>query len=785
MKRNNRDILRGKGFRMERTGRVIVTDTRRSASEQREIMTSLAKLRDVQPQSITRQVEELEEILSRYDPLDVIANFSFANLMVDPETYKEYAHEGLQAYVEYVTLLCLKRSYRTTRNRLIDAPALQDIQNRVKKIFVDTVWLYAAEHADPDRPGPPTMEQDLRLRSISHGLFVRQSGYHHHLVDLLRALFAPFAGWMQSELGFDVGDALAFHEAIERLSMDRYLDRRDHAHAEEKKMRQQVRRFRQGKTVDRECPHELVAQFAAMSDKEARRSIRNAVIVWSVFALGETCSFTAEQLGDAAGLAVGKADAYLRTMSLDFATIDRQFAIPSPTNPLQTRPIVHHDGRYLCPVPSLLLWSLRPALENLMHRHEGDGSSAEIWERYQRTRGDFLAKEALARLATTLRHAEVHGGLKYSRAPSPNGEDDELDGLIMFDNLLFLVECKAGLFSEAARRGAPKRMIRDLKKLLADAHSQALRARNYILEADEPVFRLPDGRRLHVDKQRIDTILLVTVTLEPLDVFTPVIHEVAQLGIFEQGDLPWAVYLLDLRVISELIEFPAQLVHFLKRRLRLNMLGKVHASDELDWLGHYLREGLYFEDVLKTDAKARPDQIALMSYTMDMDDYYLFETGQRKTPAPKPSQPILYRLRQIIQELEAQHHAGYVGVVCALLDPNWKTRKQFCKWFDKARQRSQRDGRQHDFSMFFSETATGVTVLTAKELPLPSLVETLNACCLLNKYRHKAACWVGLASHLAIPGLVHSWVVFKSPWEHDPNLEQAVAKIFPHHQPVR
>lgn len=80
------------------------------------------------PGSIQRHAGELEKLLEEYDSFDIIANLSFMNLSADPETYKEYAHEGLQAYVEYITLLCLKKPFRTSENRLIDGRVVQDIQ---------------------------------------------------------------------------------------------------------------------------------------------------------------------------------------------------------------------------------------------------------------------------------------------------------------------------------------------------------------------------------------------------------------------------------------------------------------------------------------------------------------------------------------------------------------------------------------------------------------------------------------------------------------------------------
>jgi hypothetical protein len=318
-------------------------------------------------------------------------------------------------------------------------------------------------------------------------------------------------------------------------------------------------------------------------------------------------------------------------------------------------------------------------------------------------------------------------------------------------------------------------MIHDLEKLVADAHSQALKARRYISTAGSPRFVAEDGTAVTIDKSRFDRIFLVTVTLEPLDPFTPVLHRVADLGIFEEEDLPWAIYLLDLRVISELIEYPAQLIHYLDRRLRLHEAKDVEADDELDWFGHYMHEGLSLEDL-----QAWPgDKMQLLTYTTDMDDYFLHQAGERATPAPKPAQPIPKKLRQVIEEVEREKGEGYVDVVCRLLDMGSDARKRFVKSLDKIRQRSRQDGEDHNFTMFFSGVKFGLTVFSGLNTPPDELVQRLQNYCIAKKYQTKMDMWLGLGSHLSCPGLVHSWVISAEPWRFDAQMEELVRKFFP------
>jgi hypothetical protein len=249
---------------------------------------------------------------------------------------------------------------------------------------------------------------------------------------------------------------------------------------------------------------------------------------------------------------------------------------------------------------------------------------------------------------------------------------------------LFLVEAKAGSVTQPARRGAAASLKTDLQKLVGDAYSQALRAKKYIRETDQPIFSLADGSCVQVTKEKIDRIFMVSVTLDTLDTFVANISQFPDFGLFEEGDFPWAISLTDLRVISELVEFPSQFIHYLTRRFKINLHGHVQTHDELDWFGMYLHDGLYFEDTLNDNDA--PDMIFVQSATTNFDDYYFYVTGQRKTPVPKPTQPMPQIMHQMLVELENYCPERYLEVACAFLDMSFTARESFVELFTRQRE---------------------------------------------------------------------------------------------------
>jgi len=775
-----RDIIEGPGFRMERRGRVIITDTHRTGEQHREILRRLAELHKSLPQTIESDAKELEALLSKFNSFDIIANVTFMNMVTDPETYKEYSHEGMQAYVEYVTLLCLKHPFSEGETRLIEGPDLEDIQSRTREIFDKTVWYYGSEFADPNNLEPPSRLEQFRSDMITHQLLVRNPGYFHHLEEVLRDLFSDrtIAQWMDKKLGFTIDQAIAYVHAIQEMMSSRLWERRDRSREEEKRLRAEARLYRKGRWKEGEWSEEFLSVLAGLSEKKMLKHIRSAMVGWTFFALGETYSFSAEDLAETARTSVENATRFLEAFSLPFGSIASDFYMPSATHILQTRPIIYHEGRYLCPIPGMILWGMRPALEDMLNpdSRESMNKNKQLWQKYQAMRGKYLVSETLGLLGQCLKHAEIHESVRYSYVEDGELKEADLDGLILLDTALFLVEGKAGRLTPSARRGAPRRMMHDVGKLVADSHSQALRARRYIASNPEPVFTLGDGSEIKIDKNGVETIFLVTVTMDALDVFTPVLYQVAELGIFEEGDLPWAVYLLDLRVICELTEFPAQLVHYLMRRLRINELQIALASDELDWFGHYLLEGLYFEEVKESGL----DWVQLLSYTTKLDDYYMYVTGERKTPAPKPGQPMPEHWREALANLEAVHPRGYLTAALVLLDMSGKDRKRFDKYIKRSRKRAKRDGDFHEFTLVWEGgNSRGLTFMCAPSEKARALRKRMEVYCALKKYQTKSSLWIGLCSVVGAPGIVHACLVLSEPWKYDEHLEQLVAEALP------
>jgi hypothetical protein len=729
---------------------------------------------------IESQIAELEAILNDYDPFDIIGHVWWANAIHNPNTYKEYAHHGNDAHTEYAALLYLTRPYHESNERLVPGLIIEIINNKIDNLFRLVVMNLTLGDIDPERDGPPDPLMELRWNTLNRSILVRYPGYRHHLEHALRGIFLPLDNQLERILGFTTEDALAAISGINTMLSRRINERRDQAREGLKGQLHDLKRYRKKNRAEgSELGQDVLQQLAGLKPSDAKRQLFNASTAWLFFAFGETLLFTSADLASETGRPVERIESYLKSMSLEFDTVDVRYRVPAPTHPLMSHPLIRHGGHYFCPVVNSLPWNLRAGVEEYLNPQSptaATGATEQVWQQYQAARADYVETRAMELLKRIMPHAATYQNLTYDIVVDGNAGKAELDGLILLDSALFILECKAGGMSPSARRGGHKRMIEDLKELVGEAYSQALRAKAYIQSSNTPEFQLRDGTTVKIDKTKLDKIFLITVTLEPLDAFVTTLYQLEDLGLFSKDDLPWCVALLDLEVIADMIESPGEFVHYLLRRYKISQERRVTAHEELDWFGCYLSQGLYFEDAFSDGG---PDRIYLTTYTTDFDDYYMTVLGERTKPAPKPRQPMPDVFRQIVIEIEKLRPEECLDATLALLEMSMKSRTEFANQAQLRRRLAIRDGEVHDFSLGFSASSLGITYMIAPGEKRDELYRKLEVFCKMKKYQTKFERWLGIGCLVDKEGWVHVVGFLKGSWEYDQMIDEIVSEALP------
>jgi len=318
------------------------------------------------------------------------------------------------------------------------------------------------------------------------------------------------------------------------------------------------------------------------------------------------------------------------------------------TDQIRLAPLLQDGDQYLLLSPDLLLRALIPLLAPRPPRDR---------DAYQRRRARWVEDTAIATLREFLRPELALSGLVH--------EHGESDGLLAFDNTLILIEAKAKSLRVLRGLDQPARYDTDVKELVVAACDSLRRGRRALRRG--AVFRDGSGKTIKVPVDDHTRIISVIVTLEQFWPISAQLWRLRQSGrLSSREPLPWMLTLAHLQTICELLEWPAELVDFLTRRLELDR--RIIGSDEIDFVMAYLRWGLDFEQILADDVGS----VLLPTGNDEVNEWMFSERGWWDRRCPRPqlemSPAVMLESRAKLNELDERRPAGWVARSQDVLD---------------------------------------------------------------------------------------------------------------------
>ena len=660
------EVFERPGLTIKRHGRSLEVRTYRSPEQQAQLLKTVWASRPRLIYEVRRATDELSVLIQKYSSFDLVLHLLLQKGFVDPNTYKETDSTQRPHFVEHATMLQLKDASPNITAEILVFPEDIDRAGRLlEEIFQLSSAYYGTEAANPEMSGsPPSALDDLRRRTLLREMMVGPPAYHHHWQSVLEGLFSPphIGGYLAEVCGFDLRSAFSCYRAVAALMHEALTERSRNALAFEEQIKKTLKRYMEtGRFEGDPQAKPMFDSIRNMRSKERKRFIFSISRSWITVALTDVLSFTQATLAAKAGVPEEVAGKFLDVFSLSLGSTPADYLMPTPTPQVRVRPIIALGENFICPLPFNLIWAIKPRFEEAL-------KSSQRWNSYQKHRGNFLVSEGLKLVHKMLPRADAYEGLKY---PIGSVQEGELDALILFDRYLFLLEAKGGEFG-AARRGGKEGMKKGLADLVGDPLEQGARAWDYIRKSEQPVFVAKDGRRVTIDREQYTEISIITLTLDSLDVFTPEMHTLREAGVLGQNDIPWAVCLTDLMVLSDIMQFPSEFTHFLRWRRSAGKAGGVSVGmDELNWLAIYLAEGP--KPIAVPEGY---DNLFFTSYTDDFDAYFHYQGGLRTQPASRPSQPIPQSVRELLDAVETKGTHGFTAVAEAFLDLTFEEREQ-------------------------------------------------------------------------------------------------------------
>ena len=688
-------------------------------------------------------IDQMISKASETDNLDLLSLLAMDFFMA-PEDFSKVDLKVAQACNEFVVGLLSSKA--VSKEGKIPEP--KDL-NEIKQLWQKIIATYIVESL----PGSKAVES-FNSREVekvgstffilSYFLTVRGEGYPNQLWDAAVEVYSPHNPYLKKKLGFTIEQAVNIFRWLFRE-----IEKKGNAHALDFASIMKGPMDIWKKWAEGEIDHaEMLSKVREIDKASLSQQIKlHNKRTKNIF------TFSIIEIERKFGKDV--VNSFLKRFAASFGEINKNYSDPTQFNEIYRTPIpiIDEDSIFI-PVPPLL------CQVPVVTLHYDLIQDLEYEAQYTEARGKHLETKASMLLGSIFGALSFHSNLHFT---NHKGEDGEIDLLVQFDNKVIVVECKSKSLTLPAKQGDLNQIGNDFSNAIQLAYDQNQRAIDYIRSVGKADFYQSDGKKISVRRNRISDVFSIIVTANTYATLG------TDLSVFLKKDpddyYPWAVCIRDLELIAEYLFDPYLFMHFLKRRLALH--GRVLSPDEMDYVGCYLMEGLYFEEELK-----KADWIMLLGFTEQFDADQLRKIGKLKTAqvGTSWSNPAYENLIGSIK-LIGDH--GHSDIILALLDVDSKTRDNLIKFIQSTVGRTLKNGKAHDFSMIGKDF--GFSFIA--DVTRTNLRKRVYTNGLLKKYKHKATKWLAMGRDVMDSKyLVNEFTYLNYEWKFDPTMEKRVKR---------
>lgn len=270
----------------------------------------------------------------------------------------------------------------------------------------------------------------------------------------------------------------------------------------------------------------------------------------------------------------------------------------------------------------------------------------------------------------------------------------ECDALVIYDDILFVLEVKAGTYTYTSPADDFEAHVNSLNALIKDPVAQGRRFIEYLRSGVEVTLcnneHAEIGRLRHADFRRV---IVCCITWEQLTHFAATLQFDPIYAQDLSGDPVWCISMDDLRVIAEVMQTPIEFVHYVQERLRafgVEALGTPRGVDEIDHLGLYMQYNKYVDVMAKDRQRNRLTSIQPTGFQDAFDRYFNDLLQGNDTEIPRQKMPSL--MAELLSKLSASYSRGRTIAGEWLLDLSEEPRRVLCDLIS-AEMRSQKEGR--------------------------------------------------------------------------------------------
>ena len=635
--------------------------------------------------AVNNAISELEEYLSVYNPLEIIASIS---KRIAAFSFQDYADSEDMLWfplIEYLMSLALAKPMPISPKK-IDNATIEAVLGHWMQLKNSFSLYFGSEYAS----GKDRTKAEIRFKLILDYFSVRAKAYLPHVQKTFLELFGPHKDHLVNTLGFSSENFNDFILHTETEIVSAIQDEMD-AIESLKGLHSRFSEWIKNQDVQGESPEDIMKLFIeANPDLESQQKQVNQ--------LSNRQAYDGFEIRP-------QSESHKKILNLISCTFEDNSAFLEPkkwrgwpTNDtiISERPIIKVEEDYYLLNFSMLARNRMGIMANLLEQYSPD----YYQNRYLPTRDRYVEDTTLNLLQKLLPDSSMYANLYYYVEEDGTRKRVELDGLALYDDCLLLIEVKAGMLPLPAKRGSIKGLKSKVNDILKKGHSQAIRTLDYIQSSSKvDFFDEKDALIVSVEGVGFRHQYLILVTLEPLFVLTSHLSSAEKLGLLSGEKWPWAVYINDLRVLADMIDHPTVFLHYLNRRIELNDHPSINTYDELDYFSYYLRTGLYFsQDILD-----QHDIIIIAPSTIELDEYY-HELSKKGVAKTKPSVKMDPTFKTLIDRLEMEMPVHFTSACFHLLNCDDETRSKIAEVVQDCERRYNTDAKSKSVALRINGT---------------------------------------------------------------------------------
>lgn len=349
--------------------------------------------------------------------------------------------------------------------------------------------------------------------------------------------------------------------------------------------------------------------------------------------------------------------AYQRGEETEFFASGDFAGTPFRTLPARKKPLIKLGDDYYAVDPCFTRDAgYRAILFNLLQRKP---DYKKTFEDRQKIMSEGAFPEILA---AQLPEAKVYQEVYYKDPVTKQWSEN--DTLILLDDVLYLVEAKAGAAATIASPALDfKRHIQSVQDLVIKAYKQCERFFNYLNSADEvPIYHLIDGKYKECSRlRRADYRVLIPIglTVESFSPFSAYCKELPQVEPLLGQHSFISLSIDDLFVLKRFLPTPGELAHYMEVRQSVAGIRRAHLFDEFDHLGAYIKRNRFDQDIRNQLDNGNTDMLVWDGMSDIIDKSFDGEDWQTRAI---PAQEFPDEILKLLKALDTTRAPGWLLV---------------------------------------------------------------------------------------------------------------------------